>query len=48
MAFGLLLPHTQTAMIAGGDIAYHDYEGIATDLGRARAARRRPRRAPTR
>ena len=31
MAFGLL-PHTQTAMIAGGDIAYHDYEGIATDL----------------
>ncbi|MCX8253416.1 putative aldolase class 2 protein [Beijerinckiaceae bacterium RH AL1] len=32
MAFGLL-PHTQTAMIAGGDIAYHDYEGIATDLG---------------
>ncbi len=31
MDFGLL-PHTQTAMIAGGDIAYHDYEGIATDL----------------
>ncbi len=31
MAFGLL-PHTQTSMIAGGDIAYHDYEGIATDL----------------
>jgi ribulose-5-phosphate 4-epimerase/fuculose-1-phosphate aldolase len=27
-----LLPHTQTAMIAGADIAYHDYEGIATDL----------------
>lgn len=27
-----LLPHTQTAMIAGHDIAYHDYEGIATDL----------------
>lgn len=27
-----LLPHTQTAMIAGGDVAYHDYEGIATDL----------------
>lgn len=27
-----LLPHTQTAMIAGSDIAYHDYEGIATDL----------------
>lgn len=31
MEFGLL-PHTQTAMIAGHDIAYHDYEGIATDL----------------
>ena len=31
MAFGLL-PHTQTAMIACGDVAYHDYEGIATDL----------------
>jgi ribulose-5-phosphate 4-epimerase/fuculose-1-phosphate aldolase len=31
MACGLL-PHTQTAMIAGGDVAYHDYEGIATDL----------------
>ena len=27
-----LLPHTQTAMIAGHDIAYHEYEGIATDL----------------
>ena len=27
-----LLPHTQTSMIAGADIAYHDYEGIATDL----------------
>lgn len=27
-----LLPHTQTAMIAGHDVAYHDYEGIATDL----------------
>jgi len=27
-----LLPHTQTAMIAGADIAYHEYEGIATDL----------------
>ena len=27
-----LLPHTQTSMIAGGDVAYHDYEGIATDL----------------
>jgi ribulose-5-phosphate 4-epimerase/fuculose-1-phosphate aldolase len=32
MEFGLL-PHTQTAMIAGRDVAYHDYEGIATDLG---------------
>lgn len=31
MAFGLL-PHTQTAMIAAHDVAYHDYEGIATDL----------------
>ncbi|MDK2748731.1 MAG: class II aldolase/adducin family protein [Brevundimonas sp.] len=31
MAEGLL-PHTQTAMIAGRDIAYHDFEGIATDL----------------
>lgn len=31
MKFGLL-PHTQTAMIAGHDVAYHDYEGIATDL----------------
>jgi ribulose-5-phosphate 4-epimerase/fuculose-1-phosphate aldolase len=31
MRFGLL-PHTQTSMIAGHDIAYHDYEGIATDL----------------
>jgi len=31
MADGLL-PHTQTAMIAGHDVAYHDYEGIATDL----------------
>ena len=27
-----LLPHTQTAMIAGHDIAYHDFEGIATEL----------------
>ena len=27
-----LLPHTQTAMIARHDVAYHDYEGIATDL----------------
>jgi ribulose-5-phosphate 4-epimerase/fuculose-1-phosphate aldolase len=31
MEFGLL-PHTQTAMIAQHDVAYHDYEGIATDL----------------
>jgi len=31
MAEGLL-PHTQTAMIAHHDIAYHDFEGIATDL----------------
>ena len=31
MEFGLL-PHTQTSMIAGGDVAYHEYEGIATDL----------------
>ena len=31
MEFGLL-PHTQTSMIAGHDVAYHDYEGIATDL----------------
>ena len=27
-----LLPHTQTAMIAGHDVAYHDFEGIATEL----------------
>ena len=31
MAEGLL-PHTQTAMIAGHDVAYHDFEGIANDL----------------
>ncbi|TNE33597.1 MAG: class II aldolase, partial [Alphaproteobacteria bacterium] len=31
MADGLL-PHTQTAMIALHDVAYHEYEGIATDL----------------
>jgi ribulose-5-phosphate 4-epimerase/fuculose-1-phosphate aldolase len=31
MEFGLL-PHTQTSMIAGADVAYHAYEGIATDL----------------
>ena len=27
-----LLPHTQSAMIAHHDVAYHDYEGIATNL----------------
>lgn len=27
-----LLAHTQTAMIAQHDVAYHDYEGIATNL----------------
>lgn len=31
MACGLL-PHTQTAMVAAHDVAYHDYEGIATDI----------------
>ena len=31
MAEGLL-PHTQTAMVTASDIAYHDYEGLATDL----------------
>ncbi len=31
MEFGLL-EHTQTGMIARSDIAYHDYEGIATEL----------------
>src|ERR1700760_2332850 len=31
MEFGLL-PHTQTSMIAKHNVAYHDYEGIATDL----------------
>ena len=31
MACGLL-PHTQTAMVAHHDVAYHDFEGIATDL----------------
>lgn len=30
MAFGLL-PMTQTAMIAHHDVAYHEFEGIATD-----------------
>ena len=28
-----LLPLTQTAMIVRGDLAFHDYEGIAVDLG---------------
>jgi ribulose-5-phosphate 4-epimerase/fuculose-1-phosphate aldolase len=28
-----LLPITQTAMVVCGDLAFHDYEGIATDLG---------------
>src|SRR4030095_11187811 len=27
-----LLPLTQTAMIIRGDLAFHDYEGIAVDL----------------
>ncbi|WP_284125277.1 class II aldolase/adducin family protein [Parerythrobacter aestuarii] len=27
-----LMEHTQTGMIARADIAYHEYEGIATDL----------------
>jgi ribulose-5-phosphate 4-epimerase/fuculose-1-phosphate aldolase len=27
-----LLPLTQTAMLLGGDLAFHDYEGVATDL----------------
>jgi ribulose-5-phosphate 4-epimerase/fuculose-1-phosphate aldolase len=27
-----LLPLTQTAMIVRGDLAFHDYEGIAVDL----------------
>jgi ribulose-5-phosphate 4-epimerase/fuculose-1-phosphate aldolase len=31
MAEGLM-PHTQTAMTALHDLAYHEYEGIATDL----------------
>jgi ribulose-5-phosphate 4-epimerase/fuculose-1-phosphate aldolase len=28
-----LLPLTQTAMLVGGDLAYHDYEGVAVDEG---------------
>ena len=31
MADGLM-PRTQTAMVAGSDLAYHHYEGIATEL----------------
>jgi ribulose-5-phosphate 4-epimerase/fuculose-1-phosphate aldolase len=31
MEYGLL-PHTQTGMIAHHELAYHDYEGIATDM----------------
>lgn len=31
MAEGLL-PHTQTAMAVVHDVAYHEYEGVATDL----------------
>ena len=31
MQFGLL-PNTQTAMTIWHDLAYHDYEGVATDL----------------
>lgn len=39
MAFGLL-PNTQAAMTIGHDVAYHDYEGIATELDeRERLAR---------
>ena len=39
-----LLPLTQTAMLVRGDLAFHDYEGVAVDLERARAAGRRSRR----
>ena len=28
-----LLPLTQTAMLVRGDLAFHDYEGVAVDLG---------------
>ena len=28
-----LLPLTQTAMLVGGDLAFHDYEGVAVDEG---------------
>jgi ribulose-5-phosphate 4-epimerase/fuculose-1-phosphate aldolase len=28
-----LLPLTQTAMLIGGDLAFHEYEGVAVDLG---------------
>lgn len=27
-----LLPHTQTAMLVAEDVAYHEYEGLSTDL----------------
>ena len=27
-----LLPLTQTAMLIRGDLAFHDYEGVAVDL----------------
>ena len=27
-----LLPLTQTAMLVRGDLAFHDYEGVAVDL----------------
>jgi ribulose-5-phosphate 4-epimerase/fuculose-1-phosphate aldolase len=30
---GGLLPLTQTAMLTLGDLAFHDYEGVAVDLG---------------
>ena len=36
-----LLPLTQTAMLIRGELAFHDYEGVAVDLERARADRRR-------
>jgi len=31
-----LLPLTQTAMLIRGDIAFHDYEGVAVDLSGTR------------
>ena len=39
-----LLPLTQTAMIVRGDLAFHDYEGVAVDLDERAADRRRPGR----